>query len=153
MAVSRPDGLPLYGENLDYNSNATFTGDTERLHVTFASFQHADRDIALDLLSTNRRLETDLTVPGTVIVAGATPDSIQIIITDCTIPPVGNDVQIDLRHVVVKLRLGSPFDMGCELPHRTSPSASPRIPWSRHYIFSAEPIGMKSTRYCRDSAA
>ena len=34
---------------------------------------------------------------------------------DCTIPPVGNDVHIDLRHVV-ELSLGSPFDMGRELP-------------------------------------
>ena len=34
---------------------------------------------------------------------------------DCTIPLVGNDVRVDLRHVV-ELRLGSPFDMGRELP-------------------------------------
>ena len=98
----RPDGLPLYGENLDYNSNETptFASDSERLHVAFASLQHADRDIALDLLSTNRRLQTDIPVLGTVIVTGPTPDSVQIIIPDCTIPLVGNDVQIDLRHVV-----------------------------------------------------
>ena len=52
MAVSRPDGLPLDGENLDYNSNetTTFTGDAEDIHVAFASFQHVDRDIALDPL-------------------------------------------------------------------------------------------------------
>ena len=34
---------------------------------------------------------------------------------DCTIPPVGSDVRVDLRHVV-ELRLGSPLDMGRELP-------------------------------------
>ena len=34
---------------------------------------------------------------------------------DCTVPPVGNDVQIDLRHVV-ELRMGPAFDMGHELP-------------------------------------
>ena len=132
MAVSRPDGLPLDGENLDYNSNetTTFTGDAEDIHVAFASFQHVDRDIALDPLSTNQRLETDLPVLGTVTVTGPTPDSIQIIIPDCTIPPMGSDVQIDLRHVV-ELRLRSPFDMG---PHRTSHSASPRVPWSRPAI-------------------
>ena len=55
MAMSRLDGLPLHGENVDYNLNdtPTFAGDTERLHVVFTSFQHADRDIALDPLSTN----------------------------------------------------------------------------------------------------
>ena len=83
--------------------------------MAFASFQHADRDIALDPLSTNRRLETDIPALGTVIVAGPTPDTIQILIPDCTIPPVGNDVPADLRHVV-ELSLGSPFDMGRELP-------------------------------------
>ena len=117
MAMSRPDGLPLHGENFDYNLNdtPTFARDTERLHLAFASFQHADRDIALDPLSTNRRLQMDIPVLGTVIVAGPTPDTIQILIPDCTIPPVGNDVRIDLRHVV-ELSLGSPFDMGRELP-------------------------------------
>ena len=101
MAMSRPDGLPLHGEHFDYNLNdtPTFAGDTERLHVAFASFQHADRDIALDPLSTNRRLQTDIPVLGTVIVTDPTPDTIQILISDCTIPPVGNDVRIELRHL------------------------------------------------------
>ena len=79
--------------------------------MAFASFQHADWDIALDPLSTNRCLHTDIPV----IVAGPTSESVQIIIPDCTVPPVGNDDQIDLRHMV-ELRLRSPFYMGCELP-------------------------------------
>ena len=42
-------------------------------------------------------------------------DTIQILVPDCTIPPVGSDVRVDLRHVV-ELCLGSPFDMDRELP-------------------------------------
>ena len=117
MAMSRPDGLPLNGENFDYtlSDTPTFAGDTERVHVAFAAFSHVDRDIALDSLSTNRRLQTDIPVLGTVIVAGPTKDTVQVLVPDCTIPPVGNDVRVDLCHVV-ELRLGSPFDMGRELP-------------------------------------
>ena len=117
MAMSRPDDLPLHGENFDYtlSDTPTFAGDTERVHVAFASFQHANRDIALDPISTNRRLQTDIPVLGTVIVAGPMPDTIQILVPDCTIPPVGNDVRIGLCHVV-ELSLGSPFHMSCELP-------------------------------------
>ena len=93
----------------------TFAGDTYRVHVAFAAFDHADRDIVIDPISTNWRLLTDIPVLGTVIFAGPTKDTIQVLVPDCTIPPVGNDVRVDLRHVV-ELRLGSPFDMGRELP-------------------------------------
>ena len=34
---------------------------------------------------------------------------------DCLSPPVGNTAQIDFRHLI-QLRLGSPFDMGRDLP-------------------------------------
>ena len=37
-----------------------------------------------------------------------------MLVPDCTIPPVGYDVRIDLRHVV-ELRQGSAFDMGHDL--------------------------------------
>ena len=110
MAVSRPDGLPLCEDYLDYNYNEkmSFTGDSADTTVAFSSFQHADGDIALDPLSTNRRLHTDIAVLGTVIVAGPTPESIKVIMPDCLVPPVGNEAQIDLRH--------APCDMGSELP-------------------------------------
>ena len=64
MAISRPDGLPLHGENFDYalSDTPTFAGDTERVHVAFAAFDHADRDIALDPISTNRHLHADIPV-------------------------------------------------------------------------------------------
>ena len=56
--------------------------DTERVHVAFATFDNADRDIALDPLSTNRRLHTYIPVLGTVIVAGHTNDTIQVLVPD-----------------------------------------------------------------------
>ena len=79
--------------------------------MAFSSYQHDDVDIALafDPLSTNRRLNTDIAVLGTVIVAGPTPVSIQVLVPDCLSPPVGNVAQIDLRHMI-ELQLGSPFD-------------------------------------------
>ena len=47
--------------------------------------------------------------------AGPTPASIQVLVPDCLSRPVGNTAQIDLRHVI-ELQLGSPFDMGRDLP-------------------------------------
>ena len=92
-------------------------GDADFEHVAMAAFRHRDSDFALDPLSTNRRFQpyTELTVLGTVVVAGTTTESIQVLIPDCTVPPVDSDVVIDLRHVV-ELSLVAPFDMGKELP-------------------------------------
>ena len=83
--------------------------------MAFSSFQHNDVDIAFDPLSTNRHLSTDIAVLGTVIMAGPTPASIHVLVPDCLPPQVGNAAQIDLRHMI-GLQLGSPFDMGRDLP-------------------------------------
>ena len=95
----------------------TFMGDAGFEHVAMAAFRHRDPDFALDLLSANRRFQpyTEMAVLGTVVVAGTTTDSIQVLIPDCTEPPVDSDVVIDLRHVV-ELSMGAPLDMGKELP-------------------------------------
>ena len=97
MAMSQQDTPP-------------FTGDTGNPHVTLSPFNHADP------LSTNRRLhdQADLPVLGTIVVAGPTPDLIHVI-PDCLVPPVGDEVHIDLRHVVT-LQLGPATDMGNDLP-------------------------------------
>ena len=50
-----------------------------------------------------------------MVVSSMSPDSIQVLIPDCSISPVGNDVKVDIRHVV-ELSMGTPFDMGAELP-------------------------------------
>ena len=119
MATSRPDGLPLHRDTFDYSlcDTATFTGDAGYVHMALATFNHQNPDFAFDPLSTNWRLQpsADLTVLGTVVVAGPTRESIQVLVPDCTVPPVGNDVQIDLRHVV-ELQMGPAFDMCHELP-------------------------------------
>ena len=53
--------------------------------------------------------------PGTVVLAGPTPDTIHVMIPDCLVPPVGTDVRIDLRHVVT-LQLGLATDIGDNFP-------------------------------------
>ena len=113
MAVSRPDGLPPYENYRDYNFNdkSTFISDDMDSPVAFSSYQHDDVDKAFDPLSTNRRLNTDIAVLGTVIVAGPRTASIQILVPDCLSPPVDNAAQIDLRHVI-ELQLGFPIRYG-----------------------------------------
>ena len=119
MATSRPDGLSLHEETFDYAlcDTPTFTGDTGRVHVALAAYNHQDPDFAFDPISTNRHLQPGMAIAalGTGVVAGPTRESIQVLVPDCTVPPVGNDVQIDLRHVV-ELRMGPAFDMGHDLP-------------------------------------
>ena len=84
--------------------------------MAWATFNHQDPDFTLDQLSANRRLQpnADLAVLGTAVVSGPC-GTIQVLVPDCTVPPVGNDVQIDLRHVV-ELQMGPAFDMGLALP-------------------------------------
>ena len=59
-----------------------FTGDTGNLHIALSPF--------------NRRLpdHTNLPVLGTIVVAGPTPDSNHVMIPDCLVPPVGEEVHM-----------------------------------------------------------
>ena len=120
MAVSRPDGLPLHKGEFDYAQTVTptFTGDTGRVHVALATFNHKDPDFVFDPLSTYWRLPSgiDFHMLGTVVIAGPTRDTIEVLVPDCIVPPEGPDIKIDLRHVVT-LRLGPAVDMG----HNLSP--------------------------------
>ena len=130
MGESRPDGLPLHTDMFDYSQcpTPTFMGHAGHVslcafrhrdpgHVSLCAFRHRDPDFSLDPLSTNRRFQpyTELAVLGAVVVAGTTAESVQVLIPDCTVSPVGSDVVIDLRHVV-ELSMGAPFDMGKDLP-------------------------------------
>ena len=54
------------------------------------------------------------TTLGTIVVAGPTPDMIHVMMPYCLVPPVGEEVHIDLRHVVA-LQLGPATDMGNDL--------------------------------------
>ena len=64
-------------------------------HSDLYAYSHSDIDFALDLLSTNRSFlpNTDLAVLGTVVVAGPTTDRIQVLVPDCTVPPVEKNIE------------------------------------------------------------
>ena len=76
------------------------------------AFGHEDASIAFDPLSANRRFvgAADLAVLGTLVFAGATRDSISVMVPDCLVPPENNIVRVDLRHHI-GLSLGSAVDM------------------------------------------
>ena len=74
------------------------------MQVALSPFGHSDRDFAFfDPLSTNRRLpgHADLPVLATVVFAGPKLDTIHVMVPDCLFPPVGSEVQIDLRHFLM----------------------------------------------------
>ena len=115
MADRRPDGLQCHAFPFDCSicEIPTFVRHTGIEHETLRSSRHYDTDIALDPLSTNRRFQpfTQLAGLGTMVVTGTTPESIRVLIPDYTEPPVGDNVTVDLRHVV-EFIMGNPFDMG-----------------------------------------
>ena len=81
------------------------------------AFGHEDADIAFDPLSANRRFPgtADLAVLGTLVFAGPTRESIDVMVPDCPIPPASGSVRIDLRHHV-SLSLGPAVDMSNWVP-------------------------------------
>ena len=89
-----------------------YSQDTGGDELRINAFDHADVDVAFDPLSTNRRFPAiaDLAVLGTLVFGGPTRESIDVMIPDCLLPPVGEDVCIDLRHLVT-LSLGPAVDM------------------------------------------
>ena len=104
MAMRRPDGLPLHGDTVNYAlcDTPTFTGDTGLVHGLRSIM--GTRTLYLTRYrptGVSRRIYQS----GTVVVAGPTRESIQVLVPDCTIPPVRNNVRIDLRHVVYIDRL------------------------------------------------
>ena len=146
--IQSGDGLPQHEDTFDYSKCdiPTFTRDAGREHVALAAYSHRDPDFALDPLSSSRQFQpnSDLAVLGMVVVASPTPDGIQVLVPDCTVPPVGVDVRIDLRHVV-ELSMGPAFNMGHDLPHQTSLRLYALIHWSLLWTCSAELIGRRST--------
>ena len=66
------------------------------------AFDHKDADIAFDPLSANRRFPgtANLAVLGTLVFAGPTRESIDVMVPDCLLPPAGGAVRVDLRHHV-----------------------------------------------------
>ena len=95
----------------------SYTEDAEGDGVRMNAFGHEDADIAFDPLSANRRFPgtADLAVLGTLVFAGPTKESIDVMVPDCLIPPASGSVRIDLRHHV-SLSLGPAVDMSNWVP-------------------------------------
>ena len=64
------------------------------------AFGHDDADVSFDPLSANGRFAgtADLGVLGTLVFAGPTRESIDVMVPDCIVPPASNAVRVDLRH-------------------------------------------------------
>ena len=146
MATSRPDGLPLHGDAFDYAlcDMPTFTGDMGRRTCGLGCVQ----SLGSGLCVWPRFLRTGVYSQhwGQWMVAGPTREYIQVLVPDCHFPPVGNDVQIDLRHVV-ELRMGPAFRHESRAtPTGPHPLLVSECRWSRPWVSNVAHTGRKSTQ-------
>ena len=95
----------------------SYTEDADGDGVRMNAFGHEDADIAFDPLSANRRFPgtANLAVLGTLVFAGPTRESIDVMVPDYIVPPENGSVRIDLRHHV-SLSLGPAVDMSNWVP-------------------------------------
>ena len=99
-------------------SVSSFHDDDGNMYCAVPAFRHSDADLARDPLSTNRRLVNteELELFGTMVVAGATPDHIKVLIPDTfSGPTVNANSPVVLQHVV-GLTLGPAVDLSSSLP-------------------------------------
>ena len=117
MAMSRPDHSPVQTHDSSPAQMGPYSEDTGDDRLRINAFANTDFDVALDPLSTNRQFPAidDLAVLGTLVFGGPTRDSIDVMIPDCLLPPVGGDIRIDLCHLVT-LSLGPAIKMGDSMP-------------------------------------
>ena len=146
MAMSRPDGLPLHGDTFDYAlcDTPTFTGDTGHIHVALAAFDDENQDFAFDPISTNQRIQPGMAMPvlGTVVVAGPTRESIQVLVPTA----LSHRWEMTLKFTFTMLwncGWDRPLTWATNYPHRISPSHLPRIPWSRPWGYNAARTGRR----------
>ena len=106
MAMSQQHTPPVNKYSGSYTEDAD--GDGVRMNA----FDHEHVDISFNPLSANRRFSgtADLAVLGTLVFAGPTRESIDVMVPDCIVPPAGDSVRVDLRHHV-SLSLGPALDM------------------------------------------
>ena len=116
MAMSRQTAPPVNQYTGSYTEDAG--GDGLRMNA----YNHDDVHVAFDPLSANRSFPStnDLAVLGTLIFAGPTRESIDVMVPDCLLPPVGGTVWVDLRHhVSLSLGPGGGYDqLGIRNPPR-----------------------------------
>ena len=111
MAMSQQHTLPVNKYTWSYTEDAD--GDGVRMNA----FGHEDADISFDPLSVNRSFSgtADLAVLGTLVFAGPTRESIDVMVPDCIVPPASGSVCVDRRHHV-SLSLGPALDMANWVP-------------------------------------
>ena len=104
--------VSAWGDEIDLH---LFTPDGDGVRMN--AFGHEDANRAFDPLSANRRFygTADLAVLGTLVFAGPTRESIDVMVPDCIVPPASGLVRIDLPHHV-SLSLGSAVDMSNWVP-------------------------------------
>ena len=80
----------------------SYTEDADGDGVRMNAFGHDDADISFDPLSANRRFSgtADLAVLGTLVFAGPTRESLDVMVPDCIVPLASGAVRVDLRHHV-----------------------------------------------------
>ena len=80
----------------------SYTEDADGDGVRMNAFGHDDDDVSFNPLSANRRFAgtADLAVLGTLVFAGPTRESIDVMVPDCIVPPASGAVRVDLRHQV-----------------------------------------------------
>ena len=95
----------------------SYTEDADGDGVRMNAFGHDDADISFDPLSANQRFSgtADLAVLGTLVFAGPTRESLDVMVPDCIVPPASGAVRVDLRHHV-SLSLGPALDMAQWVP-------------------------------------
>ena len=89
MAMSRLIVSPVHA-----NRTGPYSEDAGSDGLCINAFNHDDVDVAF---------------------GGPTRDSIDVMIPDCLLPPVGGDIRVDLRHLVT-LSLGQAMDMSNCVP-------------------------------------
>ena len=89
MAMSRQP-TPLVNQY-----TGSYTEDADGDGIRMNAFDHDDVDVAFDPLSANRRFPgtADLAVLGTLVFAGPTRESIDVMVPDCLLPPAGGAVR------------------------------------------------------------
>ena len=112
MAMSRQITPPAENQYM-----GSYTEDAGGDGLRMNAYNHEDVDVSFDPLSANRRFPStdDLAVLGTLIFAGPTRESIDVMVPDCLLPSVGGEVRVDLCHHV-SLSLGPAVDMGNWVP-------------------------------------
>ena len=83
-------------------NTGSYVEDADGDGIRMNAFGHEDADVAFDPLSANRRFPgtADLAVLGTLVFAGPTRESIDVMVPDCPLPPASGTVRVDLRHHV-----------------------------------------------------